>query len=176
MVRVSSRWRLQPTMRVGLVCQSRPGRALRRRPGSLACTLTGVPGDLNRPSFRVRSPRWFSERINGGDGLWPDSAFPQVDAGPVRDELIAHQTMARVVREGRGRLQLSARALARVAGVDRDVVRRIEDGAGTVELSNAVKVLTAVGAMVVAMPKSPEARRRARQQAEAEMEQPGGPA
>lgn len=126
------------------------------------------------PYGPVGSPKWYNAIGNGGDGLWPDSQFPQVEPGPLRDELIAHQTLARVVREGRGRRNMSVRALAREARVSRVTVEQLESGSGTVELRTAVKVLHAVDAMLAAMPKSLDSRQRAqlRRRAETEMERP----
>lgn len=79
---------------------------------------------------------------------WPRATFPQVREPGVLAALRAAQDVAMAVRRGRGERQWSQRALAVAAGVDRDLVIKIEDGTGWPQLSSVVRVLAAVGASV----------------------------
>lgn len=120
-----------------------------------------MAGDFGAPDGETHPPAWWADRANGGDGRWPLSTFPQVPPGPLRDELIAAQSIARVVRSGRGELGLSERALERRPGVARRTVKNVEDGLTVPTLRSAVRLLFAVNAMLVPSPKSLDARRRA---------------
>gem|GEM_PF-6526042 len=62
--------------------------------------------------------------------------------------LRAAQDVALAVRRGRGERQWSQRALAVAAGVDRDLVVKLEDGTGWPQLSSVARVLSALGASV----------------------------
>ena len=60
----------------------------------------------------------------------------------------AAQDVALAARRGRGERQGSQRALAVAAGVDRDLVVKLEDGTGWPQLSLVAPVLSAFGASV----------------------------
>ena len=79
---------------------------------------------------------------------WPRSTFPQVTDRGVLAALRAAQDVALAVRRGRGERQWSQRALAVAAGVDRDLVVKLEDGTGWPQLSSVARVLSALGASV----------------------------